>query len=333
MKAAYFKSLLFSAFLFISGHLFAGPAEFAVKDFYFVLYSKTFVETEKFTANLLEFEATFRDHRLPKQKGFVDADGRYVILGSKIITSQTKIKELLANSTLLPHRFNIFNLLPYELNSSPNKQILFVDKKKRYAVLGGQVTNPITFHGTFQVANTFIPVDLANYLYSQRYSTGSFLQGSAKAPKTIFVYNEPNCPICRDLYDGLKPFVDSGELSIHWNPITFIHPNSRGKAWAILDGDVPGGADFDHTPAGALAYNEEFFMNPDEGGIPPTRHPSYDATVILNRNEQFFFVAGFTGTPFIIFKNIQGQAQYLQGLPTNFTDFVNNLFVNTGNSD
>lgn len=331
MKTAYFKSLLLSVYLFISGHLYAVPAEVAVKGFYFLLYSKTFVETKSFTANLLEYEATFGDHRLPKQKGFVDADGRYVILGSKIITSQTKIKELLANSNLLPHRFNIFNLLPYELNSRPNKQILYVDKKKRYAVLEGSVTSITT--DTFQAANTFIPEDLANYLYSQRYSTGSFLQGSAKAPKTIFVYNEPNCPFCRDLYDGLKPFVDSGELSIHWNPITFIHPNSRRKAWAILDGNVPGGADFEHTPAGALAYNEEFFMNPDEGGIPPTRHPSYDATVILNRNEQFFFVTGFTGTPFLIFKNIQGQAEYLQGVPSNLTDFVNNLFVNTGNSD
>jgi len=319
--------------MFVAGHLCASPAENAVKEFYSLLFSKRKVETEKFIENLRSFEASFNNQFLPEQKGFVDAGGRYMIVGSEIINMPLKMRELISKSTPLPMHTHIFNLLAYELNTPPQKKILFVDKNDRYVILGGQVINMITGKDTFSLANIFIPHDLANFLYSQRNTTGSFLQGKTNARKTIFVFNEPNCPMCRDLYEGLKPFVNSGELSIHWNPITFISPTSRGKAWAILDGDVPNGADFDHTPAGALAFNEENFINPETGGIPPTRHPTDEAAIMLNRNEQFFLVAGLPGTPFIIYKNINDIPAYLFGLPSNFADFVDNVFVHKSLSD
>jgi hypothetical protein len=329
----YIKSVFFGFTLFLSNVLCAGPAEELVIAAFSFEYSETFVKTEKFAYNLKKYEATFKKHALAKQVGFVDAGGRYIIIGSKIVTKQTQIRDLLAQSTLLPNKYSIFNLLAYEWNNPGHKQIIFVDNQDRYAIVGGSVDG-INGISTFRIANHFIPQDLANFLYSQRDTTGSFLQGQPNAPKTIYVFFEPNCPFCHELYEGLKSYVQSGELSIHWSAVAFIHPNSWPKARAILDGKVPPGANFSHTPHGALAYNEEFFdVAADQGGIPPSKHPSFDAKAILNRSSQFFLVYGPPGVPFIIYKNTEGLPAYFQGVPPHIARFVDKIYAHTNSSN
>jgi hypothetical protein len=129
----------------------------------------------------------------------------------------------------------------------------------------------------------------------------------------------------------MKPFVDAGQLSMNWALISLnIQPSSRTQGLAIRDGKTPKGFGLPQNPAGALTYNETFFlftMNTELGGIPGTSDPSSAAIALQNRSQQFFVTQLQTGIPFIIYLNTQGLATIQIGVPTDFTAFFNNILV------
>ena len=65
-----------------------------------------------------------------------------------------------------------------------------------------------------EIANLFpnTKAAFAGFIFNLRCTVGSFLQGSANAPKILFVIFEPNCPICHDLYFDAKPYVTAGAI-------------------------------------------------------------------------------------------------------------------------
>jgi hypothetical protein len=125
----------------------------------------------------------------------------------------------------------------------------------------------------------------------------------------------------------MKPFVDAGQLSIHWMMISIdVKLTSKGVALAIYDGKAP--KPYPRTPTGAFEYDEDFFDIVNEyGGLAPQVKASFEAINIFNRNQQFFISQTEVQSPFIIYKNAQGQASYLPGLPSDPTAFFNSLFV------
>lgn len=326
-----FNSLLFS-FIALTGQLLGDAATDAVQQYWDFPFSNSVVYTKPFLDNLFEFEDFFSDPLLPNQKGFVDINGLYVISASKIETDHKYILHLRNTLTSLPPFFNINNLQAFvgKTKFSPFKQVVYIDMDNHYAVIGGAVGPQFNFYSNvnFMVADAFIPNDQADFLYSIRNTLGSFLTGSTKAPKTIYVMGEPNCPFCNMLYTETKPFVDAGELSIHWFLTYFINETSQGKCWAILDGRVPKGAHYPHTPEGAFNYNEDNFGPGDNGGIPPITNPSFEANTSVNRNEQFLVDFSPFGTPFIIYKNAQGQPAYSNGGPSDINAFIDSIYVN-----
>lgn len=286
--------------------------------------------TEPFVSNLLKFTATpgpTTDPTLTGQIGYVDVSGHYVAQANTVVTDRSYILELKNTAEQLPSEFNVYNLIAYVgyTKFSPFEQLIFIDSSDAYALIGGAMMPDFNdfFQVNFYIEDMFIPEAQAEFLYSQRHTLGSFLEGSVDAPKTLFVIGEPNCPICNELYEGTRSYVEAGELSIHWSLVFFINETSQGKAWAILEGVVPDPA-YPSTPAGAFAYNEDHFGPGDNGGIPPVDTPTFDAKVSLNRNEQFFDLYTSLGTPFIVYKDINGNPQY-SGLPDDIPAFIDNV--------
>ncbi|WP_419420472.1 hypothetical protein ACNVED_04010 [Legionella sp. D16C41] len=314
----------------------------------FLFFGHTFhttplVTTTPYLFNLQRFTATFPlNLTLPPQTGLTNDRGEYMILGGTIITDGNEINRLINSSTRIPFSSSdptlsndIGNLLAYQ---TANYQIIFIDKDLRYAVVGGQTigTGP-SFQTTFSVYANNLPGTSygslgqfpANFPYSLLGSLDSFLQGNST--KTAYVFVEPNCPICHEFYQNIKPYIDSNQISIHWILTHFISDSSQGKAWAILDGRVPVGSGYPPTPVGAWMYNEDYFnVNTPEniggGGIPAITNPTPSAVQGLNINEQFFLqYTGIIGVPMIVYIDTAGQPQVLVGPPGDYNLFVNNI--------
>lgn len=320
-----------------------------------IFFAPPEVRTSPYFSDLLKYEVTFppRSH-WDAQKGIVAANGQFIIIEGQIITNPAEIALLLSSTTRIPltppyNPFNppgpgasndIANLLAYQ---TVDKQIIFIDQFQRYAVVGGQTIQipPPPPAPILSLATTFIdyisnlPISSygnnyqvpSNFSYDVVRSLASFVQGNPNAPKTMYVFGEPNCSVCHEFYVAMQPYVVSGQVSIHWILVSFLQPTSQGKVWSILDGKIPAGSNYPATPAGAFAYNEDNFnITSESGGIPPSTNPSAYAIRSLNKNEQAFIrYTGIVGTPTIIYINNLGQTEVMIGTPMDYPTFVNDI--------
>ena len=334
--------------LWSCSHLYSGPAANAV-EYFWTFPSTTSVEEKSPIGNLVPYKSTFSDPTLLTQNGYVDIAGNYLLIGSEVTTNASRISEIINHGTQLPPVPMLspyFNLQPYAIarENGQGQEIAWVDMENQYAIIGGAVWDINAYVSiTFAAGNLFIPQDLANYLWSQRKEMGTFLAGNKKAPKTIYIITGPSAGIGNALYQGFKPFVESGELSIHWGLSYFLsNPGgiaSRGQILAILDGKAPKGFGYPQTPAGAFAYNEDLFftfmgmvgVGPLPGGIEPIVKGSFEAINISNRTFQFW-ITQMPQHMIIVYQNAAGVASYLvvQGMPNppaiDYQAFVNNVF-------
>ncbi|STX30182.1 protein with a bacterial immunoglobulin-like domain [Legionella beliardensis] len=301
------------------------------------------VNIKPYLFNLQRYAATFPlNSTLPLQTGLVSDRGDFIILGGTVVTDVNKINRLLSNSIRIPFSStdssvsnDIANLLAYQ---TANHQIIFIDKNLRYAVVGGQTIALIPdFQSTFSVYSMNLPSTSygslgqfpANFSYDLLGSLGSFVQGTAT--KTAYVFVEPNCPICHEFYQNIKPYIDSNQITIYWILTHFISDSSQGKAWAILDGRVPVGSGYPPTALGAWMYNEDNFnVNAPEniggGGIPAITNPSPSAVQALNINEQFYLrYTGIIGVPTIVYKDNADKTQVLVGTPSDYNALINDI--------
>ncbi|ODN41880.1 thioredoxin fold domain-containing protein [Piscirickettsia litoralis] len=148
----------------------------------------------------------------------------------------------------------------------------------------------------------------ADRLLKQVSETKWFSEGKTNAPHQLYLIAEPNCSICHILYDKLKPYVKSGQLSIRWVMVAFIRDNSAGKVAAIWSAQ---------DSVKALAKDEAGFnMAKESGGIEPiaANKIPLNLTMALKGNMIFFQNSGFAGTPSLIYRDKQGKS-HISGFP------------------
>lgn len=130
-------------------------------------------------------------------------------------------------------------------------------------------------------------------------------EGPDTAP-TLYVFADPNCIFCHELYEQTAPLVNTGKLRIHWIMVGVLGPSSAGRAATILEAS---------DPTTALARNEaQFDVGNEQGGIAIGK-PNADITHVLTNNRQAMFDVGDSGTPTVLFHNSDGRWQAREGLP------------------
>jgi hypothetical protein len=123
--------------------------------------------------------------------------------------------------------------------------------------------------------------------------------------------------------------VTSGEVAIHWSlfSVSAAHYISRGQVYAIYEGVVPEGSSYPATPAGAWAYNNDFYdPTYNIGGILPVAHPHPETTEWANEALEYS-VEHILNAPFILYKDTTGAYEYITGLPPDIDAFVNSIAV------
>ncbi|WP_145960570.1 thioredoxin fold domain-containing protein [Acidiferrobacter sp. SPIII_3] len=120
----------------------------------------------------------------------------------------------------------------------------------------------------------------------------------------LYVFFDPNCPYCHDLYEALQPIIRSQGLGVRFVPVGILALSSYGKAAALLEAS---------RPQAAMARMEAGFHG-GRGAIRPRRATAPVARALLY-NVRLFEAAGAQGVPFLVYKTRAGHVHTVTGDP------------------
>jgi thiol:disulfide interchange protein DsbG len=142
--------------------------------------------------------------------------------------------------------------------------------------------------------------------------------GRASAPRTIYMFTDPNCPYCNKLWTDARPWVEAGKVRIRHLVVGILTPTSNGKAATLLDAA---------SPAKALAEYEKSQSFSTAQMIASGKVRALDAEVLkplavippliqseLDANRNLMLSLGLEATPAVVWRDERGQFQILQGL-------------------
>jgi thiol:disulfide interchange protein DsbG len=143
--------------------------------------------------------------------------------------------------------------------------------------------------------------------------------GKKGAPRTVYVFTDPNCPYCNKFWADARPWVDSGKVVLRHVLVGVLTPTSRGKAAALLA---------DRNPAQALLTYERNHAAQNsktlatgrprplgDDGLNPLAMipPAIDAQ--LEANERLMTALGIVATPAMVWQDGAGMMQVRTGAP------------------
>lgn len=159
---------------------------------------------------------------------------------------------------------------------------------------------------------------MGQQLWSDLEATHWIGDGKPDAPQIAYVFTDPNCPYCNQLWRDARPLVQSGQLQLRHILVDILRPSSQGKAAAILAAKAPEQALASH----ALAYADASGKNPDTLGIAPLQRIPLSARDALANNVSLMNSMGLRATPTTIWKNAQGLVQTRTGMPPGLLNSV-----------
>jgi len=139
-------------------------------------------------------------------------------------------------------------------------------------------------------------------LWGELQKAASISEGAGE--RQLYIFFDPNCPYCHDLYQSLQPLIGPKQLKIAWIPVGILALSSFGKAAHLLE---------DKNPTAALAEAERNFRH-RKGGLTPRRATPAIAAELAS-NAQLLTVAGGNGVPFLVYKDRMGRVRIVVGNP------------------
>lgn len=129
-----------------------------------------------------------------------------------------------------------------------------------------------------------------------------------KSAHVMYVFFDPNCPYCHQVFEMLRPQVQSGAVELRWIPIGKLMLTSLGKAAALLE---------DKDPTAALYRNERDFSRETGafGGIEEEPLPREDTLRRLEANHALLRRSGNDGVPALLYRSKDGKANLVVGAP------------------
>lgn len=162
---------------------------------------------------------------------------------------------------------------------------------------------------------------MGQQLWSDLERTHWIGDGKPDAPQIAYVFTDPNCPYCNQLWRDARPLVQSGQLQLRHILVGILRPSSEGKAAAILAAKAPEQALASH----ALAYADAHGKNPETLGIAALQRIPLSARDALANNLSLMNSMGLRATPATIWKNAQGMVLTRTGMPPGLLDHVMGL--------
>ncbi|WP_313740648.1 thiol:disulfide interchange protein DsbG [Pseudomonas sp.] len=139
--------------------------------------------------------------------------------------------------------------------------------------------------------------------WSQLEQTTWIADGKPDAPRTLYVFSDPNCPYCTMFWEQARPWVKAGKVQLRHIPVGIIRPDSLGKSAALLAAKDPAKALHDHEAAGKASTLKPLAQIP----APIEKQ--------LQANLRTMEALGLHATPAIFFLDEEGRLQRQQGAP------------------
>ena len=137
----------------------------------------------------------------------------------------------------------------------------------------------------------------------------SIRQGDGR--HSLYVFFDPNCPYCHQLYLKLGPLLGKDHLQVHWVVLGMLTASSLPKAAAILQAP---------DRLKAFETNEhdyDFAANGQPGGgIEPAATIEPRTRQQLQRNLDIYRSQKLFGVPVLLWKRRDGKADMFVGVPS-----------------
>ena len=127
--------------------------------------------------------------------------------------------------------------------------------------------------------------------YELAQKAAGFSVGPVMAANTVYVFFDPACPHCAQLWANAKPLQT--QLKMVWIPLGWLRPSSGPQSATILSA-----AD----PAAAMEENERLVLD-RKGGISASQSLSDEVKDKIKANTDLFNSLGAESVPLIVFKN------------------------------
>ncbi|MGE7991996.1 thiol:disulfide interchange protein DsbG [Pseudomonas sp. NPDC089554] len=144
---------------------------------------------------------------------------------------------------------------------------------------------------------------MSKEIWANLEKTAWIADGKADAPRTLYVFSDPNCPYCNMFWQQARPWVDAGKVQLRHIMVGIIRPDSPGKSAALLAAKDPAKALEQHEKAGKASTLKAL------ESIPAAVQKKLDA------NQALMEQMGLGATPAIFYLDEQGQLQSQQGAP------------------
>ncbi|CAN5126514.1 thiol:disulfide interchange protein DsbG [soil metagenome] len=144
--------------------------------------------------------------------------------------------------------------------------------------------------------------------------------GRPNAPRTVYIFTDPNCPYCAKLWLDARPWVDSGKVQIRHVLVGILTPTSTAKAAALLTAKDPGAAlaDYERVQAPAISKALAGGGRPhplSDNGLKPLAKVPADVAAQLEANARLMQDFGMQATPGVVWRDAQGAVQKRTGIP------------------
>lgn len=143
--------------------------------------------------------------------------------------------------------------------------------------------------------------------------------GKPDAPRTIYMFTDPNCPYCNKFWSDARPWVDSGKVQIRHVLVGILTPTSEGKAAALLADKNPSAA-LAAYERGQVAENSKALASGHakplaDGALKPLDKIPPAVAAQLQANEKLMASLRFEATPAFVWRDEHGQVQTRVGAP------------------
>lgn len=144
---------------------------------------------------------------------------------------------------------------------------------------------------------------MAKEVWAKMENTAWIADGKADAPRTVYLFSDPNCPYCNMFWQQARPWVESGKVQLRHIMVGIIREDSPGKSATLLASKDPAKALAQHEKAGKASTLKALDK------IPEAVQSKLDANLAVMEE------LGLSATPAIFYLDDQQQLQTQQGAP------------------
>ena len=160
---------------------------------------------------------------------------------------------------------------------------------------------------------------MADAVWTQLEKSHWIADGRDGAPRTVYVFTDPNCPYCNKLWSDARPWVDAGKVQLRHVMVGILTPTSAGKAAALLNDKNPAAA-LDAYERAHVASNEKSLASGrpkplGDDGVKPLSIVPPALQARLDANAKLMASYGLQATPAVVWRDAKGSVQMRQGLP------------------